>query len=164
MSRCRAADSSSETAQTPKPVRGKRPKWCLLAEAEDEDEDEDEDENENEDDDNDDRDDRPQKHLQAGDSWKIANTDWLAHALCSSAPCTGDRIGPGATAGWWSICQVPLEGKLAAIWALGNPPALPFLLFNPSTLQPSTLNPQPVQPAHPSLDFAYECTVSQIGF
>ena len=68
---------------------------------------------------------------------KIANTDWLAHALCSSAPCAGDRIGPGATAGWWSICQVRLEGKLAAIWALlGNPPALPFLLVNPSTLNP----------------------------
>jgi hypothetical protein len=39
MSRCRAADSSSETVQTPKPVRGNREetKGCLLADVFDED-------------------------------------------------------------------------------------------------------------------------------
>lgn len=44
--------------------------------------------------------DGPQRHLQAGYRMKIANTDWLAHALCSCAPCSGGRIGHGATAGW----------------------------------------------------------------
>jgi hypothetical protein len=119
-----------------------------LAEVFDEDKDEDEDEKENEDNDNNDNNMMTVMIVHrssCGDRMKIANTDWLAHALCSSAPCTGDRIGPGATAGWWSICQVRLEGKLAAIWALGNPPTL---LFNPSTLQPSTLNPfNPLTPA-----------------
>jgi hypothetical protein len=56
MSRCRAADSSSETVQTPKPVRGNREetKGCLLADVFDEDDNGNDHDNEHDEGDNDD--------------------------------------------------------------------------------------------------------------